>query len=89
MTDKPMTTLDGNALAGLLEAVFGEDMTTAIGTCAGCGASGEVARVVVYTRGPGAVARCSACTSVVMVLVSVRDVTCVDLRGFAALERVR
>ena len=87
MADEPMMTLDGNALAGLLDAVFGEDMTTALGTCGACGASGEVARLVVYTRAPGAVARCPACSSVLMVLVTVRAVTCVDLRGLAALER--
>ena len=87
MTDEPMMTLDGNALAGLLDAVFGEDMTTVLGTCGACGASGEVARLVVYTRAPGAVARCPACSSVLMVLVTVRAVTCVDLRGLAALER--
>jgi hypothetical protein len=51
MADADVTTLDGNALAGVLDAVFGEDMTTAIGTCATCGVSGEVARVVVYARG--------------------------------------
>jgi hypothetical protein len=88
MGDERMTTLDGNALAGLLDAVFGEDMTTATGTCGACGASGEVARLVVYTRAPGAVARCPACSSVQMVFVTVREVTCVDLRGLAALERV-
>jgi hypothetical protein len=33
------------------------------------------------------VARCSACSSVLMVFVTVREVTCVDLRGLAALER--
>jgi Family of unknown function (DUF6510) len=82
-------TLDGNAIAGLLEAVFGNDMTTARGTCASCGASGEVARFVVYPGGPGAVARCTACTAVLMVLVTRRDVTCVDLRGLAALELPR
>jgi hypothetical protein len=80
-------TLDGNALAGLLVHTFGEEMTTATGTCASCGASGEVARFVVYTRGPGAVARCPACTSVLMVIVTRREITCVDLRGLAALER--
>ena len=81
-----MTTLDGNAIAGLLDEVFGLEMTTATGTCAACGASGEVARAVVYTRGPGSVARCPACTSMLMVLVTVREITCVDLRGLAALE---
>ena len=82
-----MTTLDGNALAGALISVFGEEMTTAAATCASCGATGEVARCVVYTRGPGVVVRCPACTSTLMVLVTVREITCVDLRGLAALER--
>jgi hypothetical protein len=79
-------TLDGNAIAGLLAEVFGEEMTTATGTCATCGASGEVASFVVYLRGPGTVARCRACTAVLMVLVTVRGVTCVDLRGLASLQ---
>jgi uncharacterized protein DUF6510 len=87
MADEGMATLDGNALAGLLADVFGEEMTTATSTCASCGASGEVARLAVYARGPGAVARCSACTSVLMVLVTRREITCVDLRGLAALDR--
>ena len=43
MADVAETTLDGNAIAGLLAVVLGEEMTTAIGTCAACGASGEVA----------------------------------------------
>ena len=81
--------LDGNAIAGLLASVFGEEMTTAIGTCASCGASGPAAKFVVYPGGPGAVARCAACTAVLMVLVTRRDVTCVDLRGLAAFEPAR
>ncbi len=89
MADVSITTLDGNALAGTLTTVFGEEMTTATGMCASCGASGEVARFVVYMRGPGAVARCPACTSVLMVLVTRREITCVDLRGLAALDRPR
>ena len=83
-----LTTLDGNALGGLLATVFGEEMTTAVGTCVSCGASGEVATFVVYARGPGAVARCPACTSVLMVFVTRREITCVDLRGLATLERL-
>ena len=31
-------TLDGNAVAGLLAEIFGADVTTARGTCDGCGA---------------------------------------------------
>jgi hypothetical protein len=84
-----VTALDGNAIAGLLAEVFGEEMTRATGTCASCGASAEVGTFVVYGRAPGTVARCPACGSLLMVLVTVRDVTCVDLRGLAALDMTR
>jgi hypothetical protein len=80
------STLDGNAIAGLLRDVFGQELTTAVGTCMTCGASAEVARFVVYARAPGTVARCPGCGSVLMVFVTIREITCVDLRGLAALE---
>lgn len=89
MSDVADATLDGNAIAGLLADVFGEEMTTATGTCAACGASGEVATFSVFTRAPGTVARCPACASVLMVLVRIREITCVDLRGLVSLERPR
>ena len=81
-----MDALDGNAIAGLLVEVFGAEMTTNRGTCGNCGAQGLVAELVVYVRAPGTVGRCRACESVLMVFVEVRGVTCVDLRGLAALE---
>lgn len=87
MAGESTATLDGNAIAGLLRDVFGEEMTTASGTCAACGASREVATFVVFTRAPGTVARCRACASVLMVLVTIRGITCVDLRGLVSLER--
>jgi hypothetical protein len=81
-----MEPLDGNAIAGLLFDVFGGEMTTAVGVCASCGASGPVAESQVYLRAPGTVVRCRSCIGVLMVLVTVREITCVDLRGLAALE---
>ena len=81
-----MEALDGNAIAGLLFHVFGAEMTTATGVCASCGATGYVAELEVYVQAPGTVARCRSCGSVLMVLVTVRGTTCVDLRGLAALE---
>jgi len=48
-----MDALDGNAIAGLLEDVFGAEMTTASCACASCGASGQVAELVVCSRAPG------------------------------------
>ena len=82
-----MTALDGNAIAGPLHDAFGKEMTTATGTCAGCGATAPVAELAVYLRGPGIVGRCRRCDAVLIVLVTIRGRTCVDLRGLAALER--
>jgi hypothetical protein len=81
-----MLALDGNAIGGILQDVFERDMTTAKGVCANCGASRPLAEVAVYLRAPGAVARCPSCGSVLMVFVTVRGVTCVDLEGLAELE---
>lgn len=78
--------LDGNAIAGTMMGVFGHEMTTELGTCATCGACSTVGEFRVYLRVPGEVARCRHCGSVVMVFVESRGVTCVDLRGLAALD---
>jgi len=80
-----MEALDGNAIAGLLFDVFGEEMTTATSICATCGDDAAVAELTVYLRAPGTVVRCRSCGNVQMVLVTVRGITCVDLRGVAGL----
>jgi hypothetical protein len=81
-----MEALDGNAIAGMLVEVFGAEMTTAKGVCEHCGSVAQVAEFEVYVQAPGTVARCRGCSSVVMVLVDVRGIMCVDLRGLAVLE---
>jgi hypothetical protein len=48
--------------------------------------SSVVAEAIVYMRGPGRVARCRGCSELLLVLVTIRDVTCVDLRGIAGFE---
>lgn len=83
-----MEALDGNAIAGQLFDVFGAEMTTTRGACANCGAISHVAEVEVYLQAPGIVARCRSCRTVLMVLVTVRGVTCVDLSGLELLEPV-
>lgn len=80
-----MEAVDGNAIGGLLHEVFGAEMTGAVSVCGGCGAARRVAEQVVYLRAPGAVVRCRSCGGVLMVLVTVHDLTCVDLLGLAAL----
>jgi len=77
--------VDGNAIGGLLIEVFGTEMTTAVGTCAGCGSTSQVAELAVYRPGLGTVVRCRSCDNVLMVFVKIRDVTCVDMMGLAQL----
>jgi len=78
--------LDGNAIGGDLLEVFGIDLTRARSVCAACGASALVAEAVVYMRGPGRVARCRTCGECMIVLVTIREITCVDMSGIAELR---
>lgn len=67
-----METLDGNAIGGALYEVFGTEMTAQTGICRSCGTASLVAELRVYTRAPGAVARCPSCDSVMLVLVEIK-----------------
>ena len=77
--------LDGNAVAGVLAEVFGAEMTTARGTCDGCGAVEAVGAVRVY-KAAGFVLRCPHCGAVLAKVVTDGERTWVDLRGLRALE---
>jgi hypothetical protein len=78
--------LDGNAIGGLLLDLFGIEMTVAVATCRFCGARGEIARLVVYVRCPGIVARCPVCGAVLMRFVEGRGRMWIDLSGVRSLE---
>ena len=78
--------LDGNALAGMLEAMFGTDMTAIPGRCAHCGTINMVGAMRAYMGGPGAVLRCPTCDGVVLRVVETAEATYVDARGAAYLR---
>ena len=78
--------LDGNAIGGLLAEIFTMEMTSAEGTCAGCGAVHAIGRVHVYMNAPGAVVRCPDCTAVLMRIVHGKGRCWVDLSGLRVLE---
>jgi hypothetical protein len=78
--------LDGNAVGGLLGEIFAWEMTTARGTCASCGAVGEVATLVVYAQAPGTVLRCPACGAVLLRIVRAGQRLWLDARGVSCLE---
>jgi Zn finger protein HypA/HybF involved in hydrogenase expression len=78
--------LDGNAIGGLLREIFTMEMTTAVGTCAACGAVNEVGRLHVYVHAPGTVVRCPACEAVLMRVVRGRGRYWIEMSGTRTLE---
>jgi len=80
------TTLDGNAVAGLLAATMGVEMTAVPGRCAHCHTVSVVAQMRAYTRAPGTVLRCPKCSGVVLRVVETPTATLVDASGIAWLR---
>ena len=77
---------DGNVLAGPLAEVFAVDVTAAIGQCIGCGRTGAVATLRVYSRAPGLVARCPGCDAVLLRVVRTPTSAWLDLSGTSSLR---
>jgi Family of unknown function (DUF6510) len=80
--------LDGNAAAGMLREIFAAEMTTALGTCRGCGAKDAVGAVHVYMAA-GAVLRCPHCDAVLMKIVDGGSRIWIELTGLRLLELPR
>ena len=81
-------TLDGNGVAGLLEEVFGTEMTTAARACASCGVEAALGAHRAY-RGAGVVLRCPACEDLAIAIVALPDRYVVQMRGSLRLELPR
>jgi Family of unknown function (DUF6510) len=77
--------LDGNAVAGLLQEVFAVEMTTAIGTCGGCGATDAVGAMHVY-RGAGIVMRCPHCDNALVRIVKDGARVWIGFQGVRTLQ---
>jgi recombinational DNA repair protein (RecF pathway) len=77
--------LDGNAVAGLLQEVFAADLTSAIGSCATCGATEAVGATHVY-RGAGIVLRCPHCGNTLAAIVRDERRVWISFQGIRALE---
>jgi hypothetical protein len=80
--------LDGNAVAGLLDAVFETEMTTALRVCGSCGTRSAVGAHRAY-RGAGTVLRCPACDDVAMRIAELADRHVVHLSGAWRIETPR
>jgi hypothetical protein len=83
MPDAP---LDGNAAAGILAEFFLQEMTTAITTCASCGAVCPVGELRTYLQAPGLVLRCATCGAAQVRIVRAPERAWLDLRGVRVLD---
>ena len=79
-------TLDGSAVAGLLAVAFGRDVTGSEERCAHCGTVSVIATMRVYSRGPGVVVRCPACTDVILRIVETPHGLRIDASGATILR---
>jgi hypothetical protein len=77
--------LDANAVAGMLEEIFGWDVTAEESKCANCGNVGMGGTLLAFT-GPGATLRCSVCHEVVIRIVRTPSATYIDARGAVYLR---
>lgn len=61
--------VDGNALAGMLGAVFAGDPTVLVVHCRHCGAESPLATMVVELDDESAIARCRGCTRTLLTVL--------------------
>ena len=78
--DPSSLTLDGNGIAGVLDEVFGTEMTTAHRDCQSCGANNAVGAHRAY-RGAGWVLRCPDCGDVAATIGVLEERHVVQLYG--------
>ncbi len=78
--------VDGNAVAGQLQQIFGRDMTMAMARCAGCAHDAEMGALMAFTRGPGVVLRCPACQAAIARIVETPSAIYLEVRGAAFLR---
>jgi len=81
--------LDGNAAAGILYEIFGQEMTAGPIECGGCGREGELGSLLAFAPAPGFVLRCPACEQVILRIVQTPDHVYLDARGAVYLRFVR
>ncbi len=81
--------LDANAAAGVLQEIFGLEMTASPTECASCGNEGDLGTLLAFTQGPGIVLRCPACENVMLRIVQTPEAIYFDARGAVYLRLAR
>ena len=78
--------LDGNAAAGILQAIFPFEMTLVQATCAGCGTTNAIGATAAYMHGMGTVIRCPSCDTALIRVAHVKGRYFLDMRGVRVLQ---
>ena len=79
-------TLDGNAAAGTLQAIFPFDMTLVQATCTHCGTTNAIGATAAYIHGMGTVLRCPVCDTVLIRVAQIKGRYWLDMRGVRVLQ---
>jgi Family of unknown function (DUF6510) len=80
---------DGNAVAGLLQEVFGVEMTDNQAQCATCGAVSLIGELLVFGGTMGSVLRCPKCQEMMMRIVSRHNDLWLDMQGISYMRKER
>ncbi len=78
--------LDGNAAAGMLQAIFPFEMTLVQATCTGCGTTNAIGATAAYMHGMGTVIRCPSCDTALIRVAQVKGRYFLDMRGVRVLQ---
>ena len=78
--------LDGNAAAGMLQAIFPFEMTLVQATCTGCGTTNAIGATAAYMHGMGTIVRCPSCDKALIRVARVKGRYFLDMRGVRVLQ---
>ncbi len=81
--------LDGNSVAGLLQEVFGVEMTPSQAQCAACNTVNYVGELLVFGGTMGSVLRCPNCDNMMMRIVSQPEALWFSMAGISYLKQER
>ena len=78
--------LDGNAAAGMLQAIFPFEMTLVQVTCTSCAAQHMIGTLAAYMHGMGTILRCPSCDTALIRVAQIREDYWLDMRGVRVLH---
>ena len=78
--------LDGNAVAGLLQELFGTEMTTNRAKCVHCGKVSMLGAMLLFGGAMGNVLRCPWCEGVTLRILAKDDGFWLDMQGISYLR---